>query len=114
MLDGGTTVATSPACASVLTNCQVVGMASSGDGAGYAVITAFGKLFAYGDFADLGDESAAALVKPIVGMAECQPGGYYLVASDGGIFAFQAPFYGSMGGRPLNQPMVGMAVNGCR
>ncbi len=36
-------------------------------------------------------------------------GGYYLVASDGGIFAFNAPVQGSMAGKPLNQPMVGMA-----
>jgi hypothetical protein len=37
--------------------------------------------------------------------------GYWLVASDGGIFAFgDAPFYGSMGGQPLNQPIVGMAA----
>jgi hypothetical protein len=35
--------------------------------------------------------------------------GYWLVASDGGIFAFgDAPFKGSMGGRPLNKPVVGM------
>ncbi|MHB8219275.1 MAG: glycoside hydrolase family 25 domain-containing protein, partial [Acidimicrobiales bacterium] len=38
-------------------------------------------------------------------------GGYWEVASDGGIFSFgQAPFYGSMGGKPLNQPIVGMAA----
>jgi hypothetical protein len=37
-------------------------------------------------------------------------GGYWLVASDGGIFTFgDAPFLGSMGGKPLNQPIVGMA-----
>ena len=37
--------------------------------------------------------------------------GYWLVASDGGIFAFgNAPFYGSMGGQHLNQPIVGMAA----
>jgi len=36
--------------------------------------------------------------------------GYRLVASDGGIFAFgDASFYGSMGGRTLNRPVVGMA-----
>ena len=44
-------------------------MASSDDGAGYAVITAFGKLFAYGDFHNDGDESATLLNQPIVGMA---------------------------------------------
>jgi hypothetical protein len=37
-------------------------------------------------------------------------GGYWLVARDGGVFAFgDAPFLGSMGGRALNQPIVGMA-----
>ncbi|HLX87760.1 MAG TPA: hypothetical protein VKR22_04835, partial [Acidimicrobiales bacterium] len=35
---------------------------------------------------------------------------YWLVASDGGVFAFGGtPFYGSMGGKPLDKPMVGMA-----
>jgi hypothetical protein len=37
--------------------------------------------------------------------------GYWEVASDGGIFAFgTAAFYGSMGGKPLNKPIVGMAA----
>ena len=36
--------------------------------------------------------------------------GYWEVASDGGIFSFgDAAFYGSMGGKPLNQPVVGIA-----
>jgi hypothetical protein len=30
------------------------------------------------------------------------------VASDGGVFAFNTPFFGSMGGQALNQPVVGM------
>ena len=35
--------------------------------------------------------------------------GYWLVASDGGIFTFgDAHFYGSTGGIHLNQPIVGM------
>ncbi len=38
-------------------------------------------------------------------------GGYFEVASDGGIFAFgNAQYFGSMGGKPLNQPIVGMAA----
>jgi len=35
--------------------------------------------------------------------------GYQEVASDGGLFAFNAPFQGSMGGQHLNQPVVGLA-----
>jgi SpoIID/LytB domain protein len=38
-------------------------------------------------------------------------GGYWLAAADGGVFSFgDAQFYGSMGGQPLNQPIVGMAA----
>lgn len=36
--------------------------------------------------------------------------GYRFVASDGGVFSYcDAPFRGSMGGQPLNRPVVGMA-----
>jgi hypothetical protein len=37
--------------------------------------------------------------------------GYWLVAADGGIFAYDAPFFGSMGGKPLNAPIVGIAAD---
>ncbi len=37
--------------------------------------------------------------------------GYWFVASDGGIFSFgNAKFFGSMGGKRLNKPIVGMAA----
>jgi hypothetical protein len=53
------------------------------------------------------------LNEPIVGMAATPDGrGYYLVASDGGIFAFgDAGFVGSTGGLQLNRAIVGMAVD---
>ena len=50
---------------------------------------------------------------PIVGIAATPDGGgYYLVASDGGIFTFgDAVFQGSTGGIDLNRPIVGMTVD---
>ncbi|HWD52592.1 MAG TPA: hypothetical protein VG412_09340, partial [Acidimicrobiales bacterium] len=37
--------------------------------------------------------------------------GALLAAADGGVFSFcGAPFYGSMGGMHLNQPIVGIAA----
>ena len=35
-------------------------------------------------------------------------GGYWLVGSDGGVFSFGAPFFGSTGAIHLNQPVVAM------
>ena len=52
------------------------------------------------------------LNKPIVGMASTPSGnGYWMVASDGGIFAFgDAAFHGSTGAMHLNKPIVGMTA----
>ena len=49
---------------------------------------------------------------PFVVSAPIARSGYRFVASDGGVFSYGngAPFLGSMGGSPLNQPIVGMAV----
>ena len=58
-----------------------------------------------------GSTGSIRLNQPIVGMASTPDGGgYWLVASDGGIFSFgDAQFYGSTGSIRLNQPIVGMA-----
>jgi len=54
------------------------------------------------------DNDPTATVSPPYTIA---PQGYWLVASDGGLFSYgNAQFYGSMGGHPLNQPIVGMAA----
>jgi hypothetical protein len=55
--------------------------------------------------------SGTELNQPIVGVAASPDGrGYWLVASDGGIFSFgDATFQGSTGALHLNKPIVGMA-----
>ena len=106
-------------CRTPDTRCEVVGMAPTTTGQGYAVVTSFGRVFAYGDATHHGDLDGRALVAPIVAMAFAGSladptggvGGYYLVARDGGVFAFGgARFWGSIGGHPLNQPIVSMAT----
>jgi hypothetical protein len=76
----------------------------------YWVVTATASVHPFGSAKTFG--SLAALNKPIVGMAATLSGlGYWLVASDGGIFSYgNAAFLGSRGGQPLNKPIVGMAA----
>jgi uncharacterized protein YkwD len=58
-----------------------------------------------------GSAARIALARPIEDVVPTASGrGYWLVASDGGIFAFgDARFLGSTGGMRLNRPIVGMA-----
>jgi Prenyltransferase and squalene oxidase repeat len=76
----------------------------------YWVVTATASVHPFGSAKTFG--SLTSLNKPIVGMASTLNGlGYWLVASDGGIFGYgNAAFLGSRGGQPLNKPIVGMAA----
>src|SRR5271166_1401000 len=58
-----------------------------------------------------GSMAGHPLSKPVVGVAATPSDqGYWLVASDGGIFTFgDAKFFGSTGAIALNKPIVGMA-----
>ena len=59
-----------------------------------------GGIFSFGDAAFHGSTGNIKLNQPIVGMAAAPSGsGYWLVAADGGVFAFDAPSYGSAAGR---------------
>src|SRR5471032_1877553 len=56
----------------------------------------------------LGDLAGRALDRPLVGMAATPDRkGYWLVASDGGVFAFgDAGFFGSTGAVHLSHPVI--------
>ena len=58
----------------------------------------------------MGSTGSITLNKPVVGMAATSDGhGYWLVASDGGIFTYgDAQFRGSTGSIALNEPIVAM------
>ncbi len=105
-------------------NKPIVGMTSTQDQGGYWLVASDGGIFSYGDATFWGSAGNLKLVKPVVGMAATPyvPGaggtpaspaglGYWLVASDGGIFTYgDATFYGSAGALKLNQPVVGMTA----
>ncbi len=65
----------------------------------------------FGDAGFFGSMGGIALNGSVVGMAATPDGqGYWLGASDGGVFGFgDARFLGSMGGVRLNAPVVGIA-----
>src|SRR6266851_2177074 len=52
------------------------------------------------------------LAGEIVGVAPTADGnGYWLAGADGGVFSYgDAKFFGSMAGRPLNKPIVGIVA----
>ena len=77
-------------------------------------MTALGLLFtnaAQSGTISCGTQPALHAHAPIVGVTgavgTCQSG--WLAAADGGVFAIGRRFLGSMGGAPLNAPVVGIA-----
>ena len=86
----------------------VVGITPTGDLGGYWLVASDGGIFTFGDagffgsipglgFAPAGTGAAKKLNAPIVGMVpSTDGGGYFMVGSDGGVFAFgDAKFEGS-------------------
>jgi hypothetical protein len=89
----------------------VVGITPTADDAGYWLVASDGGIFSFGDaqfhgsipglgFAPAGSSSPKRLNAPIVAMVpSADGGGYFMVASDGGVFAFgDATFAGSCPG----------------
>jgi hypothetical protein len=104
-------------------NKPVVGLTATQDQGGYWLVASDGGVFSYGDASFWGSAGSLKLNAPVVGMASTPyfPGangapaapaglGYWLVASDGGVFNYgDAGFFGSAGSLKLNQPIVGIA-----
>ena len=86
-----------------------VAMAGGDGNLGYWLIQRGGGISPFGTATNAGmpftNVSAA-------GIANAGGGGYWVADADGGVFAFGgAPFFGSMGGTPLNAPIVGIAAS---
>jgi hypothetical protein len=80
------------------------------DHTGYSLVAADGTVTSFGGAPTCGSANGIHLLKPIVGMATTSGPGYWLAAADGGVFSFNLPFFGSMGGHHLNALVVGMAA----
>jgi hypothetical protein len=91
---------------------DVVALVPSGGARGYATVTGLGALGVHGDFVARGSAASIPIEWVVVGaVATPRRDGYWMVASDGGVFAFGgARFASSMGGRWLAAPVVGMAA----
>jgi hypothetical protein len=73
------------------------------------MVAADGGIFSFGDAGFYGSTGAIALNQPVVGMAtDPATGGYWLVAADGGVFNFNAPFEGSQGGSGVPGTFFGL------
>ena len=79
-------------------------------GGGYTLIAADGGTFAF-NTGFLGSLAGTHLVAPIVAAFGAVDGsGITMVAADGGVFILgNGQFFGSLGGQPLNAPIVGVA-----
>ncbi|HZT66448.1 MAG TPA: M15 family metallopeptidase [Acidimicrobiales bacterium] len=91
---------------------DVVSLLPAPGGLGYTILTGLGATEVRGAAVDHGSAASMNLAQLVVGGAgDATGGGYWMTATDGGVFSFgDAGFHGSMGGKPLAAPMVGMAA----
>jgi hypothetical protein len=72
-----------------------------------------GGVFAFGDARFAGSMGGRHLNAPTRSIDFDGDGdGYWMAATDGGVFAFDAPYRGSFGSTRLNAPIAGLAACG--
>ena len=99
-----------PVCGSARTRCEVVGIAGSHDSRGYALVTAYGRAFCFGDDHYEG-EVHRSLAEPVVGIVTCPGGGYWFVTRAGRVMAWGgATWHGDAYGK-VGHPVVAMAAH---
>jgi hypothetical protein len=88
----------------------VTGIADDVSTGGYWIATAAGQIYSFAT-PFFGPGSPLSPARPVIGIGATSSGdGYRLVGSDGGLFAFgDARFFGSVGGKPLVAPVVGLS-----
>ncbi len=92
-------------------NQPIVGLSPTPDNRGYWLVASDGGVFAF-DAPFRGSLGRAVLNKPVNGLVAFG-NGYLMVASDGGVFNFSNKrFVGSLGGKRIPAPIVGIATNG--
>ncbi|MDQ3107150.1 MAG: hypothetical protein M3Q68_05025 [Actinomycetota bacterium] len=80
----------------------------------YHVVTKDGGVFSFGGAEFHGSLPGIGVRTPARDITEGPGGGYWILGEDGGVFSFDVPFHGSMGGQRLNRPVVGMEATASR
>ena len=95
--------------ASASTSTAPADLPAAASGSGYRLTTTTGVVSSFG--ATYAGSAPAAVAHPIVAMASTPGFGYWLAASDGGVFSFgDARFFGSTGALTLVSPIIGLAA----
>ncbi len=91
--------------------CMVAPAARAQSGGAAGAVTGASSGVVSGAAAHAVDGATAQGAPAAVHAAAADPSpGYWLLASDGGVYQFVAPYDGSLRGMPLNRPVVGMAA----
>jgi hypothetical protein len=94
-------------------NAPVLDSVTTPSGHGYYMVAADGGVFTFGDAKFFGSTGSMHLPAPVRTLTPDPDGaGYWLVGTDGSVYPFNATFHGSMTGKRLNKPIVGMVAYG--